>query len=75
MLHCRWLHRQYAYASAGLSAKGVRSHPRYVPRTVTILRLQATDGRYVWNMDEVRAGALRKGVEEGLRLGRCVEHG
>lgn len=52
-----WLHRQYAYATSGLAARGARSHPRYVPRHVTLLDLAAADGRRVWNIKQVRARA------------------
>ncbi len=61
-----WLLRQYAYQAAGLSARGVLSHPRFPPRMVTIL-----DGDLPGRAGAGGAGARllanRQEVEEAVR--------
>lgn len=40
-----WMWRQYAYQATGLSAKGVRLHPRFPPRQITLVDRVGTNGR------------------------------
>lgn len=44
-----WLWRHYAYKALGLGAKGLRSHPRYPPRKVTIIDRKGLNGRGIYN--------------------------
>jgi hypothetical protein len=48
-----WLWRQYAYKSLGLLEKGLRSHPRYPPRKVTIIDRKGLNGRGIYNKQEI----------------------
>ena len=46
-----WMFRQYAYQYTGLAAAGVRSHPRYPPRKITVIDRKGMNGRGVYNKE------------------------
>ena len=48
-----WMWRHYAYKALGLGAKGIRSHPRYPPRKVTIIDRKGLNGRGIYNKQEL----------------------
>ncbi len=48
-----WMMRQYVYQYAGLAEKGIRTHPKFPPRKITILDRKNLNGRGIYNRDEV----------------------
>lgn len=57
-----WMWRQYAYVSTGLSGRGVRPHPKYPPRMITLLDRKGLNGRGLHNRNEVIAAIAATGV-------------
>ena len=57
-----WLFRQYAYQEAGLLTKGIRPHPLYPPRKITIIDRKGLVGRGIYNRDEVVEAANNTGL-------------
>ena len=57
-----WLFRQYAYQAAGLHTQGILPHPKYPPRSITILDRKGMNGRGIYNRDLLVQLAEETGV-------------
>lgn len=57
-----WLFRQYAYTATGLAAKGVKHHPKYPPRKITLVDRANANGRGLYNREEVINAVKATGV-------------
>jgi hypothetical protein len=57
-----WLYRQYAYMMAGLPEKGIKSHPLYPPRKITVIDRKGMNGRGIYNRDELIAAVEATGL-------------
>lgn len=57
-----WLFRQYAYMEADLVKKGIKPHPLYPPRKITIIDRKGLVGRGIYNRDEVVQASMDTGL-------------
>jgi hypothetical protein len=46
-----WLYRQRAHLQAGLNPDAATAHPRFPPRTITVVDRAGHHGRGIWNRD------------------------
>ena len=54
--------RDYAYARAGLTQRGIQTRPQYPPRKITIIDRKGFNGRGIYNLDEVVAAVAAEAL-------------